>query len=117
MASRTSYVSSKVYRLIVSKVCSRSHGQPPGARSRAIIATARSKRSPVDEDIGNNLNDLSSREQTNVREFETHFDELTTSALAYSPQPRISRVERCTPIDGDDLIPRTGEFCPKCHCL
>src|ERR1700693_259964 len=29
-----------------SKVCSRSHGQPPGPRSRAMIETARSKRSP-----------------------------------------------------------------------
>src|ERR1700691_5695653 len=34
-----------------SKVCSRSQGQPPGARKRSIIATARSKRSPV-VDIG-----------------------------------------------------------------
>src|SRR5271165_2394221 len=30
-----------------SKVCSRSHGQPPGPRRRAMIETARSKRSPV----------------------------------------------------------------------
>src|SRR5512147_81026 len=30
-----------------SNVCSRSHGQPPGARNRAMISTARSKRSPV----------------------------------------------------------------------
>src|SRR4249919_3909054 len=88
-----------------SKVCSRSHGQPPGARSRAIIATARSKRSPVDEDIGNNLNDLSSREQTNVRQLETHFDELTQSALPQSPQPRISRVERCKAIDETTSFP------------
>ncbi len=33
--------------MIESKVCSRSHGQPPGPRSRAMIETARSKRSPV----------------------------------------------------------------------
>src|SRR6266404_4864516 len=32
---------------MVSKFCSRSHGHPPGARSRAMISTARSKRSPV----------------------------------------------------------------------
>src|SRR6266496_5413243 len=32
---------------MVSKVCSRSQGQPPGARSRAMMDTARSKRSPV----------------------------------------------------------------------
>src|ERR1019366_1860 len=38
-ASRTSYVSSSVYGLIVSNDCSRSHGQPPGARSRAMIST------------------------------------------------------------------------------
>src|ERR1051325_3722134 len=30
-----------------SKVCSRSHGHPPGARNRAMMPTARSKRSPV----------------------------------------------------------------------
>ena len=39
-----------------SKVCSRSHGHPPGARSRSMIATARSNRSPV-VDIPLNLND------------------------------------------------------------
>src|SRR6185437_2247489 len=33
-----------------SKVCSRSHGQPPGARRRAIIPTAREKASWVDAD-------------------------------------------------------------------
>src|SRR5215469_1087297 len=32
---------------MLSKVCSRSHGQPPGARSRAMMETARSNRSPV----------------------------------------------------------------------
>src|SRR6516225_12348628 len=32
---------------MVSKVCSRSHGQPPGARSRAMMDTARSNRWPV----------------------------------------------------------------------
>src|SRR5512143_802024 len=31
---------------MVSKVCSRSHGHPPGARSRAISATRSLKRSP-----------------------------------------------------------------------
>src|SRR5947209_20589805 len=55
MASRTSYVSSSVYGLIVSKVCSRSHGHPPGARNLAMMATARSNFSPVD--IHTNLND------------------------------------------------------------
>src|SRR5579862_4328426 len=39
-----------------SKVCSRSHGHPPGARSRSMIATARSNRSPV-ADIPPNLNE------------------------------------------------------------
>ena len=29
----------RVYLRMVSNVCSRSHGQPPGARSRAMIAT------------------------------------------------------------------------------
>src|ERR1035437_364476 len=38
MASRTSSVSSMVYGLMLSKVCSRSHGQPSGARKRAMIA-------------------------------------------------------------------------------
>src|ERR1039458_9870525 len=32
---------------MVSKVCSRSQGHPPGPRSRAMMDTARSKRSPV----------------------------------------------------------------------
>src|SRR5271157_3137474 len=32
---------------MVSKVCSRSQGHPPGPRSRAMIDTARSNRSPV----------------------------------------------------------------------
>src|SRR5215469_7401202 len=32
---------------MVSKVCSRSQGHPPGARSRAMIETTRSNRSPV----------------------------------------------------------------------
>src|SRR5215831_5682435 len=32
---------------MVSKVCSRSQGQPPGARSRAMMDIARSNRSPV----------------------------------------------------------------------
>src|SRR5437016_4130731 len=40
-----------VYRLIESKVCSRSHGHPPGARNRAIIATALSNFSPVDTEL------------------------------------------------------------------
>jgi hypothetical protein len=32
---------------MVSKLCSRSQGQPPGARSRAMMATRRSNLSPV----------------------------------------------------------------------
>src|SRR5499433_3440915 len=36
---------------MVSKVCSRSQGQPPGARSRAMIETAFSNFSPVDTDL------------------------------------------------------------------
>src|SRR5205085_9972291 len=46
MASRTSYVSSSVNGLIVSNVCSRSHGHPPGARNRAINPTSFSNFSP-----------------------------------------------------------------------
>src|SRR5579864_4529635 len=40
-----------------SKVCSRSQGQPPGARRRSMIATARSKRSPVVDIPATNVND------------------------------------------------------------
>src|SRR5262245_38764306 len=36
---------------MVSKVCSRSQGQPPGARSRAMMETAFSNFSPVDTDL------------------------------------------------------------------
>src|SRR5258708_7863172 len=43
MASITSYASSNRYGLMVSKFCSRSHGQPPGARSRAMISTSLAK--------------------------------------------------------------------------
>jgi hypothetical protein len=32
---------------MVSKVCSRSQGHPPGPRNRAMMDTARSNRSPV----------------------------------------------------------------------
>src|SRR5689334_8566348 len=32
---------------MLSKVCSRSHGQPPGARRRAMMVTARSNFAPV----------------------------------------------------------------------
>src|SRR5580704_18358991 len=41
---------------MVSKVCSRSHGHPPGPRNRAMIDTARSNRSPV-VGIATNVND------------------------------------------------------------
>src|SRR5262249_28245583 len=43
---------SSVNGLIESKVCSRSQGHPPGARNLAMMATARSKRSPVLGGIG-----------------------------------------------------------------
>src|SRR5271165_1122554 len=43
MASKTSYVSSSVYLRMESKLCSRSHGQPPGERSRSMMATASAK--------------------------------------------------------------------------
>ena len=36
-----------------SKVCSRSQGQPPGSRRRAMISTRRSNFSPQDGDTGN----------------------------------------------------------------
>src|SRR5262249_48763412 len=36
---------------MVSKVCSRSQGQPPGARNRAMMETAISNFSPVDTDL------------------------------------------------------------------
>src|ERR1700722_15170500 len=39
-----------------SKVCSRSQGQPPGPRRRDMMATARSKRSPVADMDGFTLN-------------------------------------------------------------
>src|SRR5450432_1691636 len=42
-----------------SKVCSRSHGQPPGARRRAIIETTDSKRSPVVVMVAINVNQAS----------------------------------------------------------
>src|SRR5580658_11162170 len=41
---------------MVSKVCSRSQGHPPGPRNRAMIETARSNRSPV-VGIKTNLNE------------------------------------------------------------
>jgi hypothetical protein len=40
-----------------SKVCSRSQGQPPGARSRSMMLTARSNRSPVVGIPATNVND------------------------------------------------------------
>src|SRR5882757_6847753 len=40
-----------------SKVCSRSQGQPPGARRRSMMLTARSKRSPVVDISATNVND------------------------------------------------------------
>src|SRR5579863_566637 len=42
---------------MVSKVCSRSQGHPPGARSRSMMLTARSKRSPVEGISPSTLNE------------------------------------------------------------
>src|SRR5712692_504818 len=50
-----------------SKVCSRSQGHPPGARSRAMMETARSKRSPVAGIGPNTLNDGRIRGQSKPR--------------------------------------------------
>src|SRR5436305_8456943 len=44
-----------------SKVCSRSHGHPPSPRSRAMMDTARSKRSPLDGILPDNVNDRERR--------------------------------------------------------
>src|ERR1700681_2064311 len=46
-----------------SKVCSRSQGQPPGARRRSMMATARSKRSPVVDIPATNVNEFEGRGQ------------------------------------------------------
>src|ERR1700676_5266888 len=48
MASRTSYASSTRYVRNESCVCSRSHGQPPGALSLACRATRASKSWPTE---------------------------------------------------------------------
>src|SRR5712691_200592 len=45
-----------------SKLCSRSQGQPPGPRNRAMMETARSNRSPV-VGMGFNLNDTAAGQQ------------------------------------------------------
>src|SRR5581483_2896176 len=48
-----------------SNVCSRSQGQPPGPRNRAMMETARSNRSPV-VGMGFNLNDIVTSQQMNT---------------------------------------------------
>src|ERR1700758_1902572 len=81
-----------------SKVCSRSQGQPPGARSRAMMETARSKRSPVVLVIASNLNEPRACGQSS--------DSLTGTAMLL-PYRRVS-MQTCS--SGTlSIQPRAGD--------
>src|SRR6266542_535763 len=61
-----------------SKVCSRSHGHPPGARRRAMMDTARSKRAPL-VDIATRVPELV-RSRSGRQPLAIRFHGLQTSA-------------------------------------
>src|SRR5215472_12330573 len=92
-----------------SKVCSRSQGQPPGARRRAMIWTARSKRSPVVGMGKTTVNEWQERGQR--RERSQHFS-FPRAGLVVSPLFTRGRVMGFIPLRVRDERLRLAAMVP-----